>query len=405
MRRVVVTGMGIWSCLGTTLQEVIESLRQGKNGIVSDPARSEYGFHCPLVGNVPKPNLRPLLPDRRARFSMSEEAEYAFMAAHQAFEQAGVTDAYLLEHEVGILFGNDSSVLGTVEAHNAMLENHDTAAIGSGHLFRAGGSSVTMNLSSVFHLRGINATLSAACASGGHSIGIGTMFICQGLQDMILVGGAQETNMIAVEAFEAIGAFAKDINPDTACRPFDKSRSGLIPSGGGAALVLEEYEHAIARGANILAEVVGYGFSSNGLGISDPSRDGAKRSMQRALKAAGLQPSDIDYINAHATSTPAGDTEEAVAVTELFAEKQPLISSTKSMTGHECWMAGASELVYSILMMQNGFVAPNIHLEEVDESAASLRLVRETTPANLHTVMSNSFGFGGTNSTIIVKKI
>lgn len=405
MRRVVVTGMGIWSCIGTSLTEVAENLRKGKNGIVSDSARTEYGMHCPLVGNVPKPNLKPLISDRRARFSMSEEAEYAYMAAHQAFEQAGVTKDYLLENEVGILFGNDSSAQAVVDAHANMLEYHDTAAINSGWLFRAGTSSVTMNLSSVFHLRGISSTLASACASGGHAIGIGAMFIRQGLQDMILVGGAQEANMICVEAFEAIGAFAKDIDPNTGCRPFDKNRSGLVPSGGAAALVLEDYDHAIARGATILAEVVGYGFSSNGLGISEPSRDGARRSMERALKDASLLPQEIDYINAHATSTPQGDTEEAAAVTELFANCQPLISSTKSMTGHECWMAGASEAVYSILMMQNGFVAPNIHLEEVDEAAQHLRLVRETTLATLNTVLSNSFGFGGTNSTIILKRL
>lgn len=405
MRRVVVTGMGIWSCIGTNLIEVAENLRKGKNGIVSDSARTEYGMHCPLVGNVPKPNLRAQLPDRRARFSMSEEAEYAYMAARQAFDQACITDDYLRKNEVGILFGNDSSVLATVEAHNVMLANHDTAAIGSGHLFRAEGSTVSMNLSAVFHLRGINATLSAACASGGHSVGIGTMFIRQGLQDMILVGGAQEANMIAVEAFEAIGAFAQNIDPDTACCPFDQNRSGLIPSGGAAALVLEEYEHAVARGATILAEVAGYGFSSNGLSISEPSRDGAMRSMLRALHDAGMQPNAIDYINAHATSTQAGDIEEAVAVTELFGEHQPLISSTKSMTGHECWMAGASELVYSILMMQHGFVAPNIHLKMVDASAAKLRLVKTSVSTQLNTIMSNSFGFGGTNSTIIIKRL
>jgi len=403
MKRVVITGMGIWSCLGTDLDSVTQNLKIGHNGIVSDPNRSAYGFHCPLVGNVPKPDVKSILPNRRIRCSMSEEAEYAFMAAHQAFQQAGISDDYLLNNEVGILFGNDSSIGATTDFHQIMLQHHDTAAIGSEHLFRSSGSTVTMNLSSIFHLRGINTTLSAACASGGHSIGIGSMFIRQGLQDVILVGGAQETNMISVEAFEAVGAFAQDPNPETACCPFDTHRSGLIPSGGAAALVLEELDHAIARGAKIIAEVVGYGFSSNGVGISDPSRDGALRSMQRALTDAHLLAKDIDYINAHATSTPLGDIEEAAAITMLFGNNQPMVSSTKSMTGHECWMAGASEAVYSILMMQHGFVAPSIHLNNIDAQAKDLNLINAMQIAHLHTIMSNSFGFGGTNSTLIIK--
>lgn len=405
MRRVVVTGMGIWSCLGTTLQEVTESLQRGRNGIVSIPERANYGLHNPLVGHIPIPDLKSLLSDRRLRQSMSEEAEYAFIAAHQAFAQANVDDAYLLQNEVGILFGNDYSVRAVIDVHELMEQYHNTAAIGSNMIFRAENSSPSISLSSIFHLRGINATMSAACASGGHAIGIGAMFIRQGLQDMILVGGTQEVNMYAVPAFEAIGAFSDDTNPDTASCPFDKGRTGLIPSGGAAALVLEDYDHAVARGATILAEVIGYGFSGNGVGMSDPSRDGALRCMQRALEDAGISPQDIDYINAHATSTPHGDEEEAIAVSQLFANHQPWISSTKSMTGHECWMAGASEAVYSILMMQNGFIAPNIHLNEIDDCAKQLRLVQETVYAPIHTVLSNSFGFGGTNSTIILKKV
>lgn len=405
MKRVVITGMGIWSCLGTGLDEVTESLRLGKNGITVDLARLEYGLHCPLIGNIPKPDLKPFLPDRKLRQSMAEETEYAYMASKQAFDQAGVSDQYLLENEVGVLFGNDSSVRAVIDVHELMEEYHDTTAITSGLLFRAENSSPTISLSSIFHLRGINSTISAACASGGHAIGIGSMYIREGLQDMILVGGCQEVNQWMVPAFEALGAFTKDNNPNSASKPFDKNRTGLVPSGGAAALVLEEYEHAIARGAEILAEVVGYGFSGNGIGMSEPSRDGALRSMKRALDDSGLSPEKIDYINAHATSTPLGDLAEALAVTELFGGHQPMISSTKSMTGHECWMAGASELVYSMLMMQNGFVAPNIHLTEVDESAKQLRLVKETTETQLNVIMSNSFGFGGTNSTIIIKKL
>jgi 3-oxoacyl-[acyl-carrier-protein] synthase-1 len=232
------------------------------------------------------------------------------------------------------------------------------------------------------------------------------MFIRQGLQDMVLVGGAQEVNPYAMAAFEALGTFSTRINePTKASRPFDNNRDGLVPSGGAAALVLEEYDHAIARGATILAEVVGYGFSSNGGGISQPSEQGSYIAMQRALNDANISAEEVDYVNAHATSTPQGDKEEAQALARLFANNRTWISSTKSMTGHECWMAGASEAVYSILMMQHNFVAPNINLSDVDDSAAGLLIATEAKEMQVNTVLSNSFGFGGTNSALILRKI
>jgi 3-oxoacyl-[acyl-carrier-protein] synthase-1 len=267
-------------------------------------------------------------------------------------------------------------------------------------------STVNMNLSTIFHLRGVNFTISAACASGSHSIGMGYMLIKQGLQDMILCGGAQETNYYSMASFDALGAFSIRMDePAKASRPFDKDRDGLIPSGGAAALVLEDYEHAIARGATILAEVVGYGFSSNGGGISEPSDNGSVIAMSRAMKDAGVTADDIDYINAHATSTHQGDMCEAMALDRIFNGKRAWISSTKSMTGHECWMAGASEIVYSIIMMHNNFVAPNINLENPDEYSAPLKLARETVETEVNTVLSNSFGFGGTNSALVIKKL
>ena len=405
MRRVVVTGMGIWSCIGRNKEEVSVSLRVGKSGIGYDEARKEYGFRSPLTGVVETPDLKALL-HRRLRTGMSQEAMYAFMAAREAFEQAGIEEQYLLDHEVGILFGNDSTALPTVEMHELMLEKHDTALLGSGLIFQSMNSTVNMNLSTIFHLRGINFSVSAACASGSHSIGIGAMFIRQGLQDMVLVGGAQEVNPYAMAAFDALGTFSGRVDePTKASRPFDADRDGLVPSGGAAALVLEEYEHAIKRGATILAEVSGYGFSSNGGGISQPSSEGSYIAMQRALTDAHVKAEDIDYVNAHATSTKQGDEEEAIALSRLFGGKKAWISSTKSMTGHECWMAGASEAVYSILMMQQGFVAPNINLEHVDPCAAELRLAKETVETPLRTVLSNSFGFGGTNSALVLKKV
>ena len=404
MRRVVVTGMGIWSCIGRNKEEVSASLRAGKSGIGYDEARKEYGFRCPLTGIVETPELKALL-HRRLRTGMSQEAMYAFMATREAFEQAGIDEQYLAENEVGILFGNDSTALPTVEMHEMMMEKHDTALLGSGLIFKSMNSTVNMNLSTIFHLRGINFSISAACASGSHSIGMGAMFIRQGLQDMVLVGGAQEVNLYSMAAFDALGTFSARVDePTKASRPFDSDRDGLVPSGGAAALVLEDYDHAVARGATILAEVRGYGFSSNGGGISQPSSEGSYIAMQRALNDAGVTADEIDYVNAHATSTRQGDEEEASALTCLFGGKRTWISSTKSMTGHECWMAGASEAVYSILMMQQGFVAPNINLEHVDPCAAELRLAKETIETPLRIVLSNSFGFGGTNSALVLAR-
>ena len=404
MRRVVVTGMGIWSCIGRNKEEVSASLRAGKSGIGYDEARKEYGFRCPLTGIVETPELKALL-HRRLRTGMSQEAMYAFMATREAFEQAGIDEQYLAENEVGILFGNDSTALPTVEMHEMMMEKHDTALLGSGLIFKSMNSTVNMNLSTIFHLRGINFSISAACASGSHSIGMGAMFIRQGLQDMVLVGGAQEVNPYSMAAFDALGTFSGRVDePTKASRPFDSDRDGLVPSGGAAALVLEDYDHAVARGATILAEVRGYGFSSNGGGISQPSSEGSYIAMQRALNDAGVTADEIDYVNAHTTSTRQGDEEEASALTRLFGGKRTWISSTKSMTGHECWMAGASEAVYSILMMQQGFVAPNINLEHVDPCAAELRLAKETIETPLRIVLSNSFGFGGTNSALVLAR-
>lgn len=406
MRRVVITGMGIWSCLGTNIEAVKQSLFEGKSGIGLFPERLEYGYRSGLSGIVEEPVITKQMIDRHTRAGMSEEARYAYMASRQAFEQAGISDDYLREHEVGCIFGNDSSAKPVIESSKIMDEKHDSAMLGYGLIFQSMNSTVNMNLSTIFHLRGVNFTISAACASGSHSIGLGYMLIKQGLQDMVLCGGAQETNYYSMASFDALGAFSIRMDePTKASRPFDRDRDGLIPSGGAAALVLEDYDHAIERGATILAEVVGYGFSSNGGGISQPSDDGSVIAMNRAMQDAGVMPDDIDYINAHATSTPQGDMYEAIALNRLFKGKRAMISSTKSMTGHECWMAGASEIVYSIIMMQNNFVAPNINFENPDEHSVHLNLVTKTTPAELKTVLSNSFGFGGTNSALVIKKI
>lgn len=404
-KRVVITGAGIWSCLGTNMEAVKESLYNGKSGIGLDQDRLDYGYRSGLTGIVERPQLKGLL-DRRTRVGLSEEAEYAYMASREAFQMAGIDDQYLLDNEVGVIFGNDSSAGAVVEAARIMEEKHDSAMIGSGLIFQGMNSTVNMNMNTIFHLRGVNFSVSSACASGSHSIGLAYMFIKQGLQDMILCGGAQEVNKYSMSSFDALGAFSIHMDePTKASRPFDKSRDGLVPSGGAAALVLEEYEHAIKRGATILAEVCGYGFSSNGGGISQPSDIGSYVAMKRSMEDAGVTADDIDYINAHATSTQQGDMYEAMALERLFKGKHALISSTKSMTGHECWMAGASEIVYSLIMMQNDFVAPNINFEEPDEYSANLNIATKRVDTKVNTVLSNSFGFGGTNSALVIKKI
>lgn len=404
-RRAVITGMGIWSCLGTDLDTVKESLYEGKSGIGLQKERLAYGYRSALTGIVEEPVITKKMLDRHTRAGMSEEARYAYMSSLQAFAQAGVTDDYLRENEVGCIFGNDSSAQPVIEASKIMDEKHDSAMLGYGLIFQSMNSTVNMNLSTIFHLRGVNFTVSSACASGSHSIGLAFMMIRQGLQDMVLCGGAQETNYYSMASFDALGAFSVRMDePAKASRPFDRDRDGLIPSGGAASLVLEDYGHAKARGANILAEVVGYGFSSNGGGISQPSDEGCVIAMSRALDAAGMKADNIDYINAHATSTHQGDIYEAIALNRMFEGKHALISSTKGMTGHECWMAGASEAVYSTLMMQHGFVAPNINFEHPDEYSEKLNLATATVDTEVDTVLSNSFGFGGTNSALVIRK-
>ncbi len=405
MSRVVITGMGIYSCLGVNLQEVKDALYNGKSGIIYDQERKDFGYRSPLTGIVPEPNVKKLL-SRRERISMGQESQYSYLATLEALKNAKIDDAFLRENEVGILFGNDSTAQSVVEANDKVREKGDTTLLGSGAIFKCMNSTVTMNLATIFKLTGINLTVSAACASGSHSVGLGFHLIKSGLQDCIICGGAQEINKYALGSFDGLGVFSTNIDdPTKASRPFDKNRDGLIPSGGAASLVLESYDSAIKRGATILGEVMGYGFSSNGEHISNPNVEGPSRAMNKALAQAGLLPQDIDYVNAHATSTPVGDQNEAKAIFNVFGENNPYVSSTKSMTGHECWMAGASEIIYSMLMMEHSFIAPNINLEETDEDSAKINLVTETISKNIDVFLSNSFGFGGTNSAIIVKKI
>ena len=400
--RVVITGMGIYSCIGTSLQEVRASLYEGRSGIIYDAERKKYGYRSALTGAVPTPQLKELL-GRRERISMGEESEYAYMATLEAMATAQIDADYLKTHEVGILYGNDSVAESVILTNDRIREKQDTTLVGSGAVFRTMNSTVTMNLSTLFALRGVNMTISAACASGSHAVGLGYLLLQSGMQEMILCGGAQETNKYSMGSFDGLGVFSmREDTPEQASRPFDASRDGLVPSGGAATLVLETYESAQRRGAPILAEVVGYGFSSNGGHISTPNVEGPAQAMARALANASMQASQIDYINAHATSTPIGDANEAKAIHQIFGSQTP-VSSTKSMTGHECWMAGASEIIYSVLMMQHDFIAPNINIERLDEDSQKLNIITHTQERPIRAFLSNSFGFGGTNSALVVK--
>ena len=396
--------MGIYSCIGYNQEEVAKSLFEGRSGIVYDEPRKALGYRSALTCFLETPQLKGKL-DRRLRVGMAQEGEYAYIATLEALAQAGMDEQFFLDKEVGILYGNDSSAKAVIESTDIARQKLDNTLIGSGAIFQSMNSTVTMNLSTIFKMRGINLTISAACASGSHSIGMGYYLIRSGLQDCIVCGGAQEVNPLVMGSFDGLGAFSvRENEPTKASRPFDKDRDGLVPSGGAATVIIESLESARKRGATILAEIIGYGFSSNGDHIIQPNVDGPTRSLQMSLRDAHIQASEIGYINAHATSTPVGDSCEAQAIDAVFGSSKPWVSSTKSMTGHECWMAGASEIVYSMLMMERGFVAPNVNFETPDEYSAKLNIAAKTIEHGFDTFLSNSFGFGGTNSSLIIRK-
>ena len=397
--------MGIWSCLGHNLDEVRDALYNGKSGIIFDPVRKEMGFRSALTAKVDMPDLKKEL-SRAQRVYMPEQAKYAYCATVEALRNAGIDQDYLNTHEVGLLYGNDSSADPTVRAVDTMREKHDTTLCGSGAIFQSMNSTVTMNLGCIFKLRGINMTVAAAGASGAHAIGLGALLIQTGLQDMVVCGGAQEVNPFSIGSFDGISAFSiREDAPEKASRPFDRDRDGLVPGGGAATVIIEEYEHAVKRGAPILAEVLGYGFSANGDHISSPNVDGPSKSLRMAIERAGIDIREIGYINAHATSTHVGDTNEAKAIYNVFGDQRTEVTSTKSQTGHEMWMAGASEIIYSMLMMKNDFIAANLNFENPDEDSAKLLIPATRVSKHFDTFLSNSFGFGGTNATLVVRNM
>ncbi|MEE8306564.1 MAG: beta-ketoacyl-[acyl-carrier-protein] synthase family protein [Gammaproteobacteria bacterium] len=385
------------------MDEVSASLRCGRSGIVFDQERQRAGFRSSLTGRINDFAPERYGLSRKSLRTMCEPAQYAYAAAAAAIDDANVTPELRQSGRCGIIFGNDSCVKPAVESIDTLREKGETHFIGSGHIFRTMNSTVTMNLAVALGVRGANWTISAACASGAHAIGQALLLIRSGLQDIVITGGAQETNWQSMASFDALGAFStRHDQPEKASRPFDSQRDGLVPSGGAACLVIEELSHALARNARVYAVVGGYGFASDGSEhLFNPSKRGAADAMKMALADAAVSPDRIDYINAHATSTPVGDQVEATAIAEVFGTSVP-VSSTKSMTGHECWMAGASEVLYTTVMARDGFIAPNINFVKAADDCPKIRIVSSTEVSPMSMALSNSFGFGGTNASLVL---
>lgn len=402
LHRVAITGLGIISSIGINLDEVTESLYTGRSGIVVDKERETLGFTSPLSGAIKDFDKKfPL--NRKQRKSMPQFVEWAFEAAMSALVQSELSHAEIQNPRSGLIFGCDSSVLDAAEQTEQLKASKDTSVLGSGLIFKTMTSCITMNLNAILGTQGASWSISGACASGGHAIGQAADLIRFGRQDRMICGGAQEINWQSMCSFDGLGAFSTRIaTPHAASRPFAKGRDGLVPSGGAAAIVLERYDLAVKRGAKILGEVLSYGFSSDGENIIVPSRTGLGRAMRMALQESGCASQDIDYICAHATSTPKGDAMEAANITDVFGPCKVPVSSTKSMTGHELWMSGASQVVYTCLMAQHAFMAPNINFDGPDETTAQLDIVTQTRLQPIKKALCNSAGFGGTNSSLVL---
>lgn len=408
MRRTVITGIGIWSCIGQSIQEVEQSLRLGKSGIGIDPERTAYGYQSPLTGIVPRPDIKAQGLRRSQRITLSEPGEYGYMAMKEALAMAPVSDLY----RCGLIVSNDSTAGALAETEAIMAEYHDSRRLGAGMVFRTLNSSVSMSLASIFGIGGLTLSVSAACAGGGHAIGLAHSLIQSGQLDCCIVVGAQEVGLHAYTSFDALGLFSKRTdNPAAASRPFDTERDGLVPSGGAACVILETAGHAAMGNRKPLATVDGYGFSTSPDLVS-PSADAIYQSMTAALSAATVPSGSplgpgISAIMAHATSTPDGDRAEAEAVHRFCLDNgisHPFVISTKALTGHECWMSGVSQIVYALIQMQGGFIAPNINLRTIDPAAATLRIPTAPTVTTLTTVLCNAFGFGGTNSSLVISR-
>lgn len=401
MRRVVVTGIGIVSCIGNNCREVLESLQQGRSGVEWLPERKSLGFRSALGGRI-KNLAPPNVPKRHLR-QMGPGSYLAVHAAQQALEDARLNPHQLRDDRTGIIIGNVGNMQ---DVYRQCRMFHDkTQKLGGTAKQKVMGDSVSANLSVLLGNQGYSLTVSAACATGAAAIGLASQLIRGGIQDLCISGGVQEDTWESNCHFDALNAFSmREDEPTKASRPFDKHRDGLVPSAGSGIVILEELEHARHRGAKIYAELIGYAFTSDGYDMTIPSGEGSLRCMEQALREAGITPDEVDYINAHATSTPVGDAVEAQAIAKVFG-KGPFVSSTKSMTGHEQGAAGSTEIVYTLLMMEHNFIAPNINIEELDPTCEGINLVaNRSREARIDIALSNAFGFGGVNTCIVLKR-
>ena len=403
MHHVAITGVGIISCLGLEPETVGAALAAGQSGIVVDDERRRRGFRSPLTAAIRGFNARDWL-GRKQRKTMTEYSIQAWAATQQALEMAGLQPDDWQNEQTGLIFGNDSSCLAAIEQVDSVREHEATGSIGSGCIFRSMTSNITMNLNALLGTRGISMCISSACSSGGHGIGLGLDLIRHGRQQRVICGGAQEINWESMCSFDALDAFStRTDEPARACRPFDRDRDGLVPGGGAAVVVLERLDEARARGATVLGRVAGYGFSADGAALAVPTRTGIAQAMRAALADAAAEPDAVDYVCAHATSTPNGDAAEAANIEAVFgAGTTPPVSSLKSMTGHELWMAGAAQVVYTVIMRQQGFTAANINFDAPDEATAGLNIITETRAEPPSLALCNSAGFGGTNAALVL---
>ena len=401
MKNVVITGVGIKSCIGNTYDEVINSLKNGKSGITADEAYKEMGFRSQVSGSVDL-NFSELI-DRKLHRFMGESAAYAYLAAQDAIEMAGISELHLNSDRTGIVAGSGGASTRVMVSTADITREKGPKRIGPYAVTKSMGSSISAILGTAYKLKGINYSISSACATSAHCIGHGADLIKSGQQDIVLAGGGEDLHWSSSGLFDAMGALSSNFNnnPSTASRAYDKDRDGFVISGGAGMVILEDEEHAIKRNANILAKLTGYYATSDGYDMVAPSGEGAFRCMKGALQNHG---SEVDYINTHGTSTPVGDVAELKAIKELFKNDIPIISSTKSMTGHSLGATGVQEAIYSIMMIREKFIAPSINIDELCDEADGLNIATQTLEKDISAVLSNSFGFGGTNASLVISK-
>ena len=401
MKNVVITGVGIKSCIGNSYNDVLESLKNGKSGIVSNSSYADMGFRSQVSGSMDI-DFSKLIDRKLLRF-MGESAAYSYLAAKDAIEMSSLTEEDLDSPRVGIVAGSGGASTRVMVSTADITREKGPKRIGPYAVTKSMGSSISAILGTAFRIKGVNYSISSACATSAHCIGHGADLIKSGQQDIVIAGGGEDEHWSSSSLFDAMGALSSNFNddPKKASRPYDKNRDGFVISGGSGILILEEEEHAKKRNANILAKLSGYFATSDGYDMVAPSGEGALRCMKGALKSYG---SDVDYINTHGTSTPVGDIAELNAIKEIFVNNSPIISSTKSMTGHSLGATGAQEAIYSIMMLRDKFIAPSINIEDVCDEAKGVKLNTETTSSEIKSAMSNSFGFGGTNASLIVTK-